>query len=449
MVHAQSDRLTLAELPIIDPLEPESVAADGITLNGPYLDLKVGQRVILTGERDDLKGVRASEMVTLKEVLIDAGFTVIKFNRSLTYSYVRKTLTMNANVALATHGETVQEVLGGGDSSQVFQRFTLRQPPLTYVSASTTTGGQTTLEVRVNDVLWREVSSFYDHGPEERIYVTRIDDQGKTTVIFGDGTTGARLPTGQENVKAKYRKDIGLGGLVKADQLTQLMSRPLGVKGVTNPIAAAGAADPERVEDARRNAPLTVLTLGRVVSLRDYEDFAGAFSGIDKALATWIWFGEKRGVFVTVAGSKGAEVKDDSELYKNLLKAMQEAGDPSVPLLVKSYQSRLFRLSAAVKVNPDFLPDKVLSEVEQKLRNTYSFDARAFGQPVHLSEIIGVIQNVRGVVAVDVNEFYRSDQAVDRKPRIAAAVPQPGDDEIFPAELLTLDPRPLGLEVLK
>ena len=52
----------------------------------------------------------------------------------------------------------------------------------------------------------------------------------KTTVQFGDGVTGARLPTGQENVRAIYRKGIGLEGLVKAEQLSLLMTRPLGVK---------------------------------------------------------------------------------------------------------------------------------------------------------------------------------------------------------------------------
>jgi len=86
-----------------------------------------------------------------------------------------------------------------------------------------------------------------------------------------------RPATGQENVRASYRKGIGLGGLVKAEQLKLLMSRPLGLKDVTNPIEATGAADPESADEARRNAPLTVLTLDRIVSLRDYEDFCGPF----------------------------------------------------------------------------------------------------------------------------------------------------------------------------
>jgi predicted phage baseplate assembly protein len=401
--------------------------------------------VILSGERDDLKGVFASETLTVKEVILESGFTVITLNQSLSHSYVRKSVTINANVANATHGETVQETLGSGDATQSFQRFTLRQPPLTYVSSSSASGTQSTLEIRVNDILWHEVADFFGHGPDERVYTTLLDDNAKTTVIFGDGKTGARPSTGQENIKATYRKGIGASGLVKANQLSQLMSRPFGVKGVTNPNAATGAADPEVLDEARRNAPLTVLTLGRIVSLRDYEDFARSFTGINKASATWTWFGEKRGIFVTVAGVAGAEVSESTPLFKNLLSAMGGAGNPLVPLRVKSYLPRLFRIAASIKVDSDFLPENVIGEAEQKLRDQFSFDAREFGQPVHLSEVIAALQSVSGVIAVNVTGLYRSGQASVVNKHIAAAAPRPGDSNVLPAEMLTLDPQPLEL----
>lgn len=444
-VYAQSEQLPLAELPIDTPLRPADVLSGGVTLDGPYIGLKSGQRVILKGEKDNLRGVYGSESLTLKSVVVEAGFTVLTFNESLAYPYVRKTVNINANVATATHGETVQETLGGGDATQAFQRFTLKQPPVTYISSANASGAASTLEVRVNDVLWTEVPDFFGHGPEERIYTTQLDDNGNTTVIFGDGVTGARLPTGLENVKAKYRKGIGLGGLVKADQLTQLMTRPFGVKGVTNPLAANGAADREQLEEARRNAPLTVLTLGRIVSLQDYEDFARTFSGVDKALATWTWFGEKRGVFVTVAGPSGAEVSESSQLYKNLLGAMGSAGNPLVPLQVKSYQSGLFRVTASLKIDPTFIPEKVLAEAEKQLRDEFSFAKRAFGQPVHLSEVFAVLQKIDGVVAVNITALHRSNEAADLKQHIAAAVPLPTRTQVLPAEILTLDSQPLNL----
>ena len=441
-VYAQSEPLELADLPITD-----DVKSNAITLNRLYLGFQIGQKVVLTGNRSDLPGVSASEVLTVGEVYIDQGYTALVFTSALNYTYIRKSVTINANVTAATHGETVQEVLGSGDAGKIFQQFVLRQPPLTYVSGISS-GGTTTLEIRVNDLLWHEVPAFLEHGPEERIYTTRLDDEGHTTVIFGDGETGARLPSGQENVKAKYRRGIGLGGLVKAQQLSQLMTRPLGVKSATNPVAATGAEDRESLDKARRNAPLAILTLDRIVSLQDYEDFARSFAGIDKALATWTWSSQKRGVFLTVAGAKGAPVDNTNPLCQNLTTALQKAGGPHVPLAIQSYEPRFFRVTAHIQVHPDYLAEKVLAAVEQQLRERFSFDEREFGQPVARSEVIAVMQNVAGVTAVDVDEFYRSDEPATLKPLLAADMPRPGSNNVVAAELLMLDPQPLALKVM-
>src|SRR5439155_4295840 len=177
------------------------------------------------------------------------GYTTLKLVNDLRHPYVRNTVAINGNVAAATHGETVQELLGGGDASTKFQTFKLRQPPLTYISAANAGGAAPTLEVRVNDLLWHETSTLYGEAAKDHVYIARCDGDGNTTVQFGDGVTGARLPSGQNNIRAKYRKGIGLEGLVKAGQLSMLLSRPLGVKGVANPLDASGAQDPEQLDD--------------------------------------------------------------------------------------------------------------------------------------------------------------------------------------------------------
>ena len=434
-VFAQSEELKLARLPNKEP-----VSGSEIELDSAIESLAVGQAIILCGELFQNRGNYACEQATLARVDYvfreREGFTKLTLSKGLGNDYVRNTVTINANVVLSTHGETVREVLGSGDASQPYQSFTLRQPPLTYVSASTPRGAASTLQVRVNDLLWHEVPTLYGKGAEERVYVTRHSDDSQTTIVFG-----SRLSTGQENVRATYRKGIGLGGLVEANQLSQLMTRPLGVKGVTNPQSATGAEDPESLAQARRNAPLTVLTLDRIVSLQDYEDFARAFGGIAKARATWTWNGQQRGVFVTVAGPNGAEVEPDSSLFKNLLSQMHKAGDRYVPLQVKSYRPAFFRIKARVKIDSDYLSDKVLAAAWLSLQTHFSFDARAFGQGVALSEAIAMIQAVPGVVAVDVDKFYRFGETEDWQPRLAAAAPQAGaDGTVAAAELLLLDP---------
>ncbi|HYG09235.1 MAG TPA: putative baseplate assembly protein [Pyrinomonadaceae bacterium] len=403
--------------------------------------------LVAAAKEDDV----VSEVATVEETTNeDDTHTRLKLTASLANVFDRPTVKINANVALATHGETVaDEVLGSGDAGQPYQRFTLKQSPLTYTSADTPSGGLSTLQVFVNRIRWHEVPTLYGHGPRERIYVTSTDDDKKTTVQFGDGELGARLPMGSENVQATYRKGIGLEGLVDAGQLSLLMTRPLGVKGVTNPQPASGAQDPQSLDDARTNAPLTVLTLDRIVSLRDYEDFARSFSGIAKALATWTWNVHTRGVFVTVAGIDGAAVADDSALRNSLVSAMQKSGDAQIPVTLKSYRGMTFKLVADVKVDADHIEQDVLAAVEAALRASFSFTARAFGQPVTLSEVMAVMQSVAGVVAVDINKLHRSDEAEALNSFLTARAPQPGDDaQVLPAELLTLDPLPLELGVM-
>ncbi|MEM6398639.1 MAG: putative baseplate assembly protein [Cyanobacteria bacterium P01_D01_bin.116] len=441
-IYGQSEELELARLPIETP-----VAGNQIELEGWIEGLFAGQSLIICGELEQSRGNRSCEQVSIAEVedFIDVeGFTRIKLTTNLQNTYVRATVTIYGNVALATHGETTTEILGSGDASQSNQQFTLSKPALTYISSSNPSGAESTLQIRVNDILWQEVATLYQQKPDARVYVTRTNDEGKTNVQFGNSETGSRLPTSSGNIQATYRHGIGLEGLVKAEQLSLLMNPPLGVKSVTNPLAPTGAADPETRDTARLNAPLTVRTLERLVSLTDYEYFALSFAGIDKALATWTWNGQIREIFVTVAGSNGEEVKQGSQLYKNLLAAMQKAGVPYVSLRLKSYRQVLFRVAAKIKVDSDYQPEKVLAQVKQSLLNNFSFAARKFGQAVSLSEVMATIQGISGVIAVDVDRLYRYGERAQLRPRLFAAVPQVGDDfQVQAAELLTLDPSSL------
>ena len=459
-IHVQSEALKIADSPVVEPV----VRGNVLTLAGYYqkLEAKEGHPVILFGEQADVPGTFVTELRFLKEVHLINGETTVVFDADLQYNYVRKTLTINANVAAATHGETVREVLGNGDAGKVFQKFELKQPPLTFVTASSASGTQTTLEIRVNDILWKEVPSLYDRGPHEQVYITRQDDQAKTTVIFGDGKTGARLPSGQENVRAVYRKGIGAEAMVRSDQLTLLLTRPLGVKAVTNPFAAEGAEDRERLSEARKNASLNIYTLGRIVSLQDYEDFARAFAGIAKSLATMTWNGMQQCVYITVAGYKGADVMPGSTLYNNLQSAIRKASIDGVTVEIHTYSKRFFTIEGSVVVHPDYIAENVLANVKEHLRNTFSFDHRALGQGVSISEIITVMQQVTGVEAVDIDFLYRDKEPRMWNNRLRASKPIPGaklpptapnnstasdNRQASPAELLTLDPESLNISV--
>jgi hypothetical protein len=339
-------------------------------------------------------------------VLPDRDRTTITLRDPLQNSYDRTTVTINANIARSTHGETIsKEVLGSGDGAQANQSFTLKKPPLTYVSASTPSGGQSTLTLRVNQVQWNQVSSLYALDARSQCFIVRIDNDAKASVIFGDGKSGARLPSGSENVVATYRSGIGLDGNVAAGKLTLLQTRPLGVRGVTNPLAASGGAAPETLDNARRNSPLAVFTLDRIVSLRDYEDFSRAFAGVGKAQAVSLWNGRRHLVHITAATTTGESIDPKSDLYTNLRMAIDSARDPIEPVVVSGFTPRTFSLAAGLIIDSRCVVDDVIAQATSALLEAFAFEKRTFGQPVTAAEIVATIQAVSGMIAVDLDQL--------------------------------------------
>jgi hypothetical protein len=442
-LHAGSRPLALAKLRIEEDIGSGTAEAGQLTLDSLVLGLEPGRLLALTGERSDLPGVIASEVVELDEAIHSEGRTTVFFAGSLKHRYRRDTVTLSANVVRATHGESVTEVLGSGDGAVPNQRFTLRRPPLTHVSADSPSGTESTLELRVNDLLWQEVPSLYRLAPDRRAHTLRIDDEGKATAIFGDGRQGARPPTGVENVVARYRSGTGLEGEVEAGTLTLLQSKPLGIRDVSNPVPATGGADPETLGTARRNAPLTVRTLGRIVSLRDYTDFARGFAGIGKAEAAALWDGRGRLVSVTIASASGQPVAESSVLFRNLQGAIAQARAPLEPFRLTTFQPLFFNLAAKVLIDPAHRTEVVLPALEAELHEHFSFRRRCFGQSVTAADVMAVMHRVAGVTAIDLDVLHLvTDAAVPAKP--ASLLPARGarweKGSIALAELLLLNP---------
>jgi predicted phage baseplate assembly protein len=446
-IHTASELLELAELPI----ETLDANTSAIELEDIVPDLEPGRRIILIGERiGDFEGVPGVEELEIASVG-QAGFTVIYLARPLAFSYKRSSVRIHANVAPATHGETRVEVLGSGDASVPFQTFFPKRPPITYVSSSQSpTGGLSTLEVRVNGVRWHQAPSFYPLAPTDRRFVVRLNDESKAEVQFGDGQRGSRLPTGLENVTAVYRSGLGAVGLVGAGRITLLPRKPLGVRAVTNPIAASGAQDAESRDNARVNAPVTVRTLERIVSLTDFEDFARTFSGIGKARADWVWAGSQRVIHVTVAGPEGADISP--EVLENLIAAMRRAGVPHVPARVTPAERLYFTVAANLTVDADYESETVLAAAESALRAAFAFPEREFADRVASSEVIAILERVPGVTAVDLDslvyEVTTGGNTADEYglPALGARFDQ-AVRVILPAQLLMISPAPLDLRV--
>jgi len=431
-------------LPLARVSPAVEMPSNDLYLEGFFRYLQPGGWISVEGPTVDEPTIVRADAVSITEVsyvfpgAMQQGGTKVKLSRSLAYRFLTAETRINANVAPATHGETVEEILGAGDGRLAFQRFGLRQPPVTYVGDSGESGAASTLNTYVAGVRWKEVRSLSNQDANAKVYVTQLDDSGARTVMFGDGKNGARLPSGQENIRARYRRGLGSAGNLLKGQVNVALSRPPGLKEVRNPLPATGGDDPDSAEAIRRNLPLGLTTLGRVVSLSDYGDYSLAFSGVAKARADWAWTGTKREILISVCGPEARAIPPNSDLAQRLLKALRSAGDPATPIRIGAVTLLTFGISGTVKVDPDYRIEDVRANVELVLRTKLSFDFRDLGQPVFPSEVVAWIQALPGVLYVDLDALTPKTGSTTADGAILPAVP---------GTLILLDPAPLALEV--
>ena len=430
-VYAQSEALAIVPYPLT-----QAVSGDRVPVAVPTTGLDAGRKLIVKGTRAD-NGAAVTHQATLVAVQAAAGGSVLVITPPLPNALARASVVVHANVALATHGETAAQILGAGDASKRFQRFELKRTPLTYRAAANETGAASELSIRVGDVQWSEKPTLFGAAPSERAYTVTTDEAGKTWAVFGDGERGARLPSGVNNVRASYRQGLGQQGNVGPEQLSQLVTRPLGLKSVANPLAASGGTGAEPADQARRSMPLGTRTLGRAVSLLDYEDFALAFTGVAKAQAQVLQLAAGPTVAITIAGQDGALLAPTNPVFVNLLAALKAGGDPHVNVALLSYKPIAFRLGLKFKRDPAYAAEALRAAIDAALRAHFAFDARALAQPVLQSDVIATVHSVPGVVAVDLDALYLGSFA-SLQVRLLASRMRVSAGVALPAELLTL-----------
>jgi hypothetical protein len=204
---------------------------------------------------------------------------------------------------------------------------------------------------------------------------------------------------------------------------------------------------------------LAVLALDRLVSTQDYADFARTFAGVGKASAARLSDGHRELVHVTVAAADGAALLASSDLLRNLHRALLDFGDPYQPVRVVPHELLLLVVEARVRVQPDYLWEKVEPKVRAALLEEFGFHRRDLGQDARLSEVFRVIQSVEGVAFVDVDVFDALDEdavlgllaggsprAWSRKERITAEAARVDrqatkrDKRLRPAQLVCFTP---------
>ena len=315
---------------------------------------------------------------------------------------LRTPVDLFGNVLDAMRGETVgNEILGSADASQAFQSFTLKKKPLTYVlDPSAPDRIRAALQVRVNGILWREVPSFFGATATDEVYAVRADPDGTPRITFGDGVRGARPASGVGNVTATYRFGAG-AAKPPAGTITQIARPVKGLRAVVNPLPARGGADAESGAVLRIAAPRSALTLGRAVSLDDFEALARGFPGVVNAAAAWAFDGRLQRATVKIW-----IISDGGDPSSDLRASLRANADPQVPIVVTLATAVPLDLSVSLEISDTADPATVRPAARAALLDSATGLLApanvAIGRPLFRSEITARLLGVSGVLGATV-----------------------------------------------
>ncbi len=388
--------------------------------------------------------------VTLRPLTLQAEPT--KFTPSdFPFSFPPKTppVWVYGNLALATQGKTEKPaILGNGDSRAQFLTFAIPKKPLTYLLSNSSTPPEVPqLVVTVDGIEWTQVSSLLNYGPKDRVYVVREDRTGQSFVQFGDGQTGARVPSGVGNVQATYRTGTGAYGPMQ-NGATPSPAAPLTPLDTISLLdEATGGAPPEDPANARVAAPGKIQSLGRIVSLQDYETEAAAIPGVSAVRAAWLLVGGAPVVVLTVLmqTGRGAEFAAVTQLLHNYDVCR---GPQRYPLLAQPGYRRYAYCDISIALAPGYLEQNVFPNLAAAVQSLFS--GHTFGEPEYRSRIEGIVQNVEGVLWNSVTALGDLGRADDPSKLALPSSPRPLVETLAcdAQELLALYPAHLTLSAV-
>lgn len=265
-------------------------------------------------------------------------------------------------------------------------------------------------------VRWQYDTNLSESGVSDSSYSVYVSSDGYTEIVFGNGVNG-RIPPTNAVVRASYTVSDGASGNVAAGTITNLSSPIPFIQILGNANAAFGGINSESIASIKANIPASFRTLGRAVSLSDYQDLALGVQGVSKAKAVYTGSGANGGSVTvhvvtyqsnyTVSSSTAASIAVDSSIRSEVAQELTSASMLGITTIAvpATVLTQRVRITMNVFVKSNYIAQIVKEAVTSAVQALLDFDAVSFGGRLSLGEVYRATMAVEGVDYVTIQEF--------------------------------------------
>jgi hypothetical protein len=337
------------------------------------------------------------------------------------------------NTTLATQAESIKnEILGSSDVS-ADQKFQFARIPVIteeiWVNEITTLSEEEKKIIIKEDgkdsireskdeagkptevwVRWKPVEDFFDSKPDSCHYVV---ERATGEVTFGNGVHGMVPPVGRGNIKATYQVGGGRGGNVGTSEIATLKTSIPFVSGVTNPEAAKGGSDTERMEAVFERGSHQIKHRDRAVTEEDFERIARSASSYIARTKCYIEDGTLR--IIVIPGGEEDKPIPSLTLRKTVEKHIKKRSLNLIsPERVEVEKPLYTEVSITVVVVPDSmdvavpLEKEILKRLKKFLHPLTGGPEESgweFGRGVHISDVYALLEGIKDADHVEALEL--------------------------------------------
>jgi len=309
----------------------------------------------------------------------------------------------------ATQGYTVtNEQVTTSSTGAPYQVYALSTPSVISISS-----------VTINGVAYQKVSYLIDYAGDAAVYSVTTDANNITYIQFGDNISG-RIPPAGSPIYVTYRVGGGAIGNVATGTIKYITSWPslsqipVGISVVNDSTPATGGADAESTDSIRVNAPLSIRSVNRAVSLSDYANLAVQVNGVAKASANANVYSAVT-LYVCPSGDPG--VGSDNYTPSSVFNAV--TSNINLYLVDKApanttvvYQPPTYvgaYLMVSITVSPQYTQSSVVSNVTTAINNLFYIDNVVFNDTIAVSDVYNAIASVEGISNQQIQMLVRAD----------------------------------------
>ncbi|MFZ4506499.1 MAG: baseplate J/gp47 family protein [Fimbriimonas sp.] len=371
------------------------------------------------------------------------------------------------NLVLADHGQTIRENepalwLSNGDLRLRYNPVSLRgrsgggrghlardvdnkplpfDPRSSALSARTWSFANVFPEIRLLEAdgdAWLPQRDLLASGPFSKEFVLETDENGRSSLRFGDGTRGMR-PT--LDLTPVYRIGNGAEGNVGAESIAHIALNSKFIRQVRNPLPSFGGTDPEATRSVKLFAPYAFQRLERAVTDADYAELALRHPEVQRAVAYRRWTGSWYSVVLLVDRKGGKPITD--AFSDDLIAFFEMSRLAGYDLEIKAPISVPPDIAMTICVEPNAFRAHVKAALLREFANTpgafFDPDRLTFGVPIYVSEIVARAMSVQGVSWVDLDPTSPSTNRFQRFGQVPAGEYAAGKIDIKPREIARLD----------